>query len=81
MDADRTASEADVGHEFEIGVCDASFRVYARIVMRGADGVRRLESDLSEMGYDAVTIGTSAQLQGCDMLVVRRPLQPSLMAA
>jgi hypothetical protein len=74
MDADRT----ELAQDFEIGVCDESFHVYARIIMRGADGVRRIESDLAEMGYESVTIGTSAQLRGCDLLMVRRPAQAAV---
>jgi hypothetical protein len=30
------------------------------------------------MGYESVTIGTSAQLRGCDLLMVRKPAQPAL---
>ncbi|MEJ8836052.1 hypothetical protein [Ramlibacter sp. AN1133] len=78
MDLDRTDSEAGMAQDFEIGVCDESFHVYARIIMRGADGVRRIESDLAEMGYRSVTIGTSAQLRGCDLLMVREAVQPTV---
>lgn len=78
MDLDRTDSEAGFAKDFEIGVCDESFHVYARIIMRGADGVRRIESDLAEMGYRSVTIGTSAQLRGCDLLMVRKAAEPAL---
>jgi len=74
----RSELDAGLAPDFEIGVCDESFHVYARIVMRGADGVRRLESDLAEMGYQSVTIGTSAQLRGYDMLVVRKAAQPAM---
>jgi hypothetical protein len=78
MDSDRTVSDAELAQDFEIGVCDASMQVYARIIMRGADGVRRIESDLADMGYESVTIGTSAQLRGCDLLMVRRPVEAAL---
>jgi hypothetical protein len=78
MDIDRTAAEAEFAQDFEIGVCDASMQVYARIIMRGADGVRRIESDLAGMGYESVTIGTSEQLRGCDLLMVRRTPEPGL---
>jgi len=77
MDLDRSPFEADAfGPDFEIGVCDASMTVYARIIMRGADGVRRIESNLADMGYESVTIGTSAQLRGCDLLMVRQAGEP-----
>jgi hypothetical protein len=80
MDNDQDLASAfdpaELAQEFEIGVCDASYRVYARIVMRGADGVRRIESDLADMGYESVSIGTSGQMQGFDLLVVRKPQQP-----
>jgi hypothetical protein len=78
MDFDRTAADAEFAQDFEIGVCDASMQVYARIIMRGADGVRRIESEMADMGYESVHIGTSAQLRGCDMLMVRRPAEPAL---
>jgi len=65
--------EDEPGMDFEIGVCDEGFNVFARIIMRGADGVRRIESDLVDMGYRSVTIGTSAQMRGCDLLMVREP--------
>jgi len=73
----RSAAETqEPGPDFEIGVCDESFRVYARIVMRGADGARRLESDLAGMGYEPVALGASAaQQRGCDLLMARRPVQ------
>jgi hypothetical protein len=64
--------------DFEIGVCDEGFNVFAKIIMRGADGVRRIESDLAGMGYESVTIGTSEQLHGCDLLMVRKPVAPAL---
>jgi hypothetical protein len=81
MDLDRSSAHADaLAPDFEIGVCDESFKVYARIVMRGADGVRRIESDLADMGYESVTIGTSAQLRGCDLLMVRRVVEPAALA-
>ncbi|HET8748311.1 MAG TPA: hypothetical protein VFM98_22135 [Ramlibacter sp.] len=65
--------EADEsGSQFEIGVCDERFNVYARIVMRDADGARRLESDLAGMGYEPVTQGSGARQRGCDLLMVRR---------
>jgi hypothetical protein len=60
--------------EFEIGVCDADFNVFARITMRGAAGVRRLQGHLAEMGYRPVTVGSSEQLRGCDLLLVRAPV-------
>jgi hypothetical protein len=79
MEIDRSTPEGDApGPEFEIGVCDDAFNVYARIIMRGADGVRRLESDLADMGYDSVSIGATAQMRGCDLLVVRRAPEPAL---
>ena len=78
MQAERSSCEADFAQDFEIGVCDESMHVYARIIMRGADGVRRIESDLADMGYESVHIGTSEQLRGCDMLMVRKPNQPAL---
>jgi hypothetical protein len=78
MTTDRSDFEAELAQDFEIGVCDESFHVYARIIMRGADGVRRIESDLAGMGYESVTIGTSAQLRGCDLLMVRRQVEPAL---
>jgi hypothetical protein len=64
--------------DFEIGVCDEGLNVFAKIIMRGADGVRRIESDLAGMGYRSVTTGTSAQLRGCDLLMVRRAAEPAL---
>ena len=63
--------------DFQIGVCDEGFNVYARITMRGADGVRRIQGDLAGMGYQSVTIGTTAQMRGCDLLMVRRPVAPT----
>jgi hypothetical protein len=78
MDLDRTDSEAEFPQDFEIGVCNESLQVYARIIMRGADGVRRIESELAGMGYESVTIGTTAQLRGCDLLMVRRSAQAAL---
>jgi len=80
MEIDRPEADAEFAQDFEIGVCDDSFRVFARIIMRGADGVRRIESELSDMGYESVTLGTSAQLRGCDMLVVRRAPQAPMQA-
>lgn len=75
-----TFPEADeLGPDFEIGVCDEGFNVFARITMRGADGVRRIQSDLVEMGYRSVSFGTSAQMRGCDLLMVRRPVAPSVV--
>jgi hypothetical protein len=71
-------TEDEFDQDFEIGVCDESFHVYARIIMRGADGVRRIESDLADMGYESVTIGTSEQLRGCDLLMVRKPVVPAV---
>ena len=59
--------------EFEIGVCDADLNLFARITMRGAEGVRRLQGHLAEMGYRAVTVGSTEQLRGCDLLLVRAP--------
>lgn len=76
--AHPAGDEAEFAQDFEIGVCDESLQVYARIIMRGADGVRRIESDLVDMGYESVTIGTSAQLRGCDLLMVRKPAQAAL---
>ncbi|GAB3777352.1 hypothetical protein GCM10028796_56410 [Ramlibacter monticola] len=74
-----TAFEADeLDPEFQIGVCDEGFNVFARITMRGADGVRRIQSDLADMGYRSVSFGTSAQMRGCDLLMVRRPVTPSI---
>jgi hypothetical protein len=63
------------GTEFEIGVCDPGFHVFARIVLRGADGVRRMESNLAELGYRALSSDSPEQLCGCDLLMVRGAAQ------
>lgn len=77
MDTDRSTPAADAaGREFAIGVCDEAFQVYARIVMRGAAGARRMESDLVQMGFEPVSIGSSALERGCDVLVTRRAAEP-----
>ena len=70
--------EDERGMDFEIGVCDEGFNLFARIVMRGADGVRRIESNLVGMGYRPVSSGSSAQMRGCDLLMVRAPHEPVL---
>ena len=59
--------------DFLIGVCDESLNLFARITTRGAQEARRIQDNLADMDYESLSIGTSAQLQGCDLLMVRRP--------
>ena len=79
MDTARSAPAAqDPGADFEVGVCDDSFQVYARIILRGADGGRRLESSLADMGFELVSSGSSERTRGCDLLMARRAAEPAL---
>lgn len=66
----ENSSARDQGPDFEIGICDRSLNLVRRVSLNGHQRVWRLQQELQDLRYQTISIGTTKQLRGCDLLLV-----------
>lgn len=64
------ALHAESAWDFTVGICNSSFHLLNCVTLHGHERVRGLQQELQRLGYEPISLGTTRQLCGCDLLLV-----------